>query len=124
MESKPGLWLEQGDALFLRGVQCKHCGCVQFPPQPYGCEACGADAQNLEEYLLPARGTLRVYTAVHHDQKLETPFQVAEVNTEASQPVRGRLEFPDATPGALVEGVLREIEGRERFVFVQSTEGE
>lgn len=115
---KPGLWQTKGDKILLRGVECRRCGSIQFPPQPYGCEACGADASQLQEKLILAEGELRTFTTVHLDQKLATPFQVAEVQTEASQPIRGRLEFPQAKQGALVRGAIREIEGKEQFVFV------
>lgn len=120
---KPGLWEARGGELLLRGIECGVCGSVQFPPQPYGCEACGADPGQLREKLFAAQGTLRTYTTVHHDQKLATPFQVAEVQTAASQPVRGRLEFPHAEPGSPVRGAIREIEGKERFVFVPLEDG-
>ncbi|MEM9624038.1 MAG: hypothetical protein AAF993_20535, partial [Pseudomonadota bacterium] len=92
------------------------------PPQPYGCEACGADPGQLQEKFFLAEGELRTYTTVHLDQKLATPFQVAEVQTAASQPVRGRLEFPQAEQGSLVRGAIRETEGKAQFVFV-SVEG-
>lgn len=120
---KPSLWEQKENELLLRGVECRLCGSIQFPPQLYGCEACGADESWLREKLIPAEGTLRTCTTVHLDQKLETPFQVAEVQTEASQPVRGRLEFPHAKLGSVVRGLIREIEGKERFVFVSKEGG-
>ncbi len=120
---QPNLWVTQGDELLLCGIRCNQCGSTQFPPQPYGCEACGADGSCLEEVRISSKGTLRAYTTVHLDQKLQTPFQVAEVQTEASQLVRGRLEFPQAELGSLVQGAVREIEGTQRFVFVPAVEG-
>ncbi len=102
----------------LRGVRCGACASVQFPPQPYGCEACGAAPQYLSEALIPARGTLHTLTTVHVDQKLTTPFRVAEIKTEADQFVRGRLDDSDAVVGGLVQGVVRQVEGTERVVFV------
>ncbi len=120
---KPGLWVLQDNEVLLRGTLCKACGSLQFPPQPYGCEACGADASLLEDHVFSSRGTLRTYTTVHLDQKLETPFQVAEVQTEASQLVRGRLECSEATSGVMLEGEIRDIDGEARFVFVPVREG-
>ena len=117
-EDNQELWVEQDDVILLRGVRCDECGSVLFPPQHYGCEACGADETHLAEALVPSEGKLRSFTTVYVHQKLETPYQVAEVETAVRQLVRGRLEHPDPKLGDMVTGRIQTIGEAPGFVFV------
>lgn len=123
-KQRQNLWTEQEGEVLLRSIKCGQCGSVQFPPQYYGCEECGASDAALEETLVPARGTLHTFTTVYLHEKLETPYQVGEVATAARQLVRGRLDHPDPKPGDDVVGTLREVDGEPQFVFVPKTDKE
>lgn len=112
------LWVEQDGAVLLRGMRCNACGGLFFPPQQYGCEACGADQTHLGEELLPSTGTLHSFTTVYVHHKLKTPYQVAEVQTRATQRVRGRLEHPDPRIGEVVTGSIQTVDGDPQFAFV------
>jgi uncharacterized OB-fold protein len=122
-EENPELWVEQDGAILLRGVRCDQCGSVLFPPQHYGCEACGADETHLAEALISSDGKLRSFTTVFVHQKLETPYQVAEVETAARQLVRGRLVHPDPKLGDQVTGVVGISGETVDFVFKPQAEG-
>ncbi len=124
MSEKRELWVEQSGVIFLRGVKCDRCGSVLFPPQAYGCEACGADETHLREFLFPSSGTLNSFTTVHVHPKLETPYKVAEVKTEARQLVRGRLEHEHPSVGEAVMGAVEVIDGTPQFIFVVPSEVE
>lgn len=116
------LWEDRGGTIMLRGVKCDQCGNVLFPPQHYGCEACGADETHLEEAVFASEGTLDTFTTVHVHHRLATPFKVAEVRTAASQPVRARLEHSDPKRGDAVVGCVQLIDGTPCFVFVPRAE--
>lgn len=66
---------------FLIGQRCRHCSRVAFPPDPYGCEACGALADQLEPMELRAAGAVRAVATVHrhHREVPPTPFTVAAI---------------------------------------------
>ncbi len=111
------LWVAEGDSVLLRGVHCRRCESLLFPPQQYGCEACGAEGQQLTEALIPAAGVLHSFTTVYVHPTVEVPFQVAEVLTEARQPIRARLEHPEPELGGRVEGHVQLIGDRSEVVF-------
>ena len=89
------------------GHRCRRCGRRAFPPDPYGCERCGATADELEAIDLAARGTIHALATVHrhHHPRPETPFTVATivlddgVTLKAVLTGRGEPEI-----GAAVEG--------------------
>ncbi len=66
---------------FLIGQQCRHCARVAFPPDPYGCEACGALIDQLEPIELRAAGVVQAVATVHrhHRDVPPTPFTVAAI---------------------------------------------
>ncbi len=107
--------------MLLKGVRCKNCGSILFPPQPYGCEACGADGASLEDFEFSSRGTLHSFTTVYVHSKIETPYQVAEVQTAARQYVRARLEHPDPRVGDDVTGSVRMTGDIAQFVFAPAS---
>lgn len=122
MSDREDLWIEKGSEIFLRGVRCSNCESVLFPPQPYGCEACGADGGALENVEISSLGTLHSFTTVYVHPKIETPYQVAEVQTEARQYVRARLDHPRPQVGEDVVGSIRTIDGAAQFVFVPASQ--
>lgn len=123
MSDREDLWIEKGSEIFLRGVRCSNCGSILFPPQPYGCEACGAEGGSLEDFEFSSQGTLHSFTTVYVHPKIETPYQVAEVQTEARQYVRARLDHPDPQVGDAVIGCIQINDDDDaQFVFVPTSQ--
>lgn len=77
----------------LRATRCDVCGTRYFPPQRFGCEACGADGDALADELIEGWGTVHASTTVHHHPfGLPVPFAVAEILLDAGPTVRGLLD--------------------------------
>ena len=119
---KAELWVEKDGVVLVRGVRCGKCGNVLVPPQHFGCEACGADDTHLVDAPVPSTGKLHTFTTVHLHPKLKTPFKVAEVEIDAGQLVRGRLEHLDPKMGDSVEGSIQVIDDSLQFVFIPQPE--
>jgi uncharacterized OB-fold protein len=80
----------------LNGGRCKKCGYVFFPPQTYGCESCGATADQLEPMALGGAGTLHSFATVHLHQDrsgkgLQAPFTVGLIVLDGGPAVRSIL---------------------------------
>lgn len=95
----------------LKGICCKSCGRVAFPPQSYGCERCGASGENLEACLLSSRGRLISFARVnmHHGKDIKVPFTIGEIKLEDGPVIRVTLVEDNNTAfslGQLVEGIL------------------
>lgn len=101
-----------GSQPLLAGHRCEECGRVAFPPDPYGCEACGATVDRLSPVDLPARGRIRALAEVHRHHRPEppTPFTVATIVLEAGPVLKAVLDQPHgwSRVGAEVIGVVTE----------------
>jgi len=80
----------------LNGGRCKKCGYVFFPPQTYGCEFCGATAEQLEAVALAGAGKLHSFATVHLHQDrsgkgLQAPFTVGLIVLDDGPAVRAIL---------------------------------
>jgi hypothetical protein len=80
----------------LNGGRCKKCGYVFFPSQTYGCEFCGATAEQLEPVALAGAGKLHSFATVHLHQDrsgkgLQAPFTVGLVVLDDGPAVRAIL---------------------------------
>lgn len=77
----------------LNGGRCQACGYVFFPPQHYGCEACGAPPEKLEPVSIRGSGTLHSFATVHlHQSKsIETPFTVGVIVLDDGPTTRSLL---------------------------------
>ena len=77
----------------LNGGRCRACGYVFFPPQSYGCEYCGASANQLEGQSLRGAGALASFATVHlHQGKdMEAPFTVGVIVLDDGPAVRAIL---------------------------------
>jgi len=66
---------------------------VFFPPQRYGCEACGAPPDQLEPATLGGRGLLHSFATVHlHQGKgIEAPFTVGVIVLDDGPAIRSIL---------------------------------
>jgi len=101
--------LHEGPPLTLRGHRCTGCDRVFFPPDPFACERCGADLDQLEEIALTAEGTIRAAATVHrhHHPTPPTPFTVAVIELDEGPVLKSMvLDASDADVGARVCGVL------------------
>ena len=103
--AEPTLYSAEG-SVALHGRRCTACGHVCFPPQAYGCEACGAGPQSLASQDLPACGTLVASVAVLRHPL--APFTVGTVLLDSGPAVRAVIEAPgsDLLPGTRMRGVL------------------
>ena len=77
----------------LNGRRCRACGYVFFPPQSYGCEYCGASAEQLEVKALSGAGALASFATVHlHQGKdMEAPFTVGVIVLDDGPAIRAIL---------------------------------
>jgi len=98
-----------GEPPTILGHECRACGRRAFPPDPYGCERCGATADELAPIELVASGTVHALATVHrhHHDRPETPFTVATVVLDDGITLKGVLtgDLASAGVGSRVEGV-------------------
>ncbi|MGI9611484.1 MAG: Zn-ribbon domain-containing OB-fold protein [Acidimicrobiales bacterium] len=85
----------------LIGHVCGACGRQAFPPDPYGCERCGAPAKELVRCELEARGTIQAVAVVHrhHRPVPPTPFTVATIVLGDGIALKAVLDEGEAEPG-------------------------
>jgi hypothetical protein len=93
--AQPNLYTA-GAAPKLNGGHCKKCGYTFFPPQTYGCESCGATADQLEPIAMAGAGKLHSFATVHLHQDrsgkgLEAPFTVGLIVLDDGPAVRAIL---------------------------------
>ena len=91
----------------LAATRCPACGRLATPPEPYGCEGCGAPAATLEPIELAATGSVRATATVHRHHKPDpaTPFTVVEVALDGGGPALKGVLAPGLDPPAIVERV-------------------
>ncbi len=89
----PGLYPAHGEHPPLLGQCCAGCGHIAFPPNPYGCESCGAEPDSLESRELPGTGKLAAFATVHlhAGNEIEVPFAVGVVVLDDGPAVRATL---------------------------------
>jgi uncharacterized OB-fold protein len=80
-------------AAALAASRCGSCGLVAFPAERYGCERCGAPADDHEAVELPANGRIASFAEVHrhHQPEPPTPFVVAAVDVDGGPALKGVL---------------------------------
>lgn len=101
--------LRLGDTPTIVGHRCTSCSRVAFPPDPYGCEQCGATADALADIELQPTGTITALATVHrhHRPQPEVPFTVATITLDAGVSLKGVLLSGEAASvGDRVRGVL------------------
>ncbi|MBV6510289.1 MAG: hypothetical protein JJLCMIEE_03428 [Acidimicrobiales bacterium] len=98
-----------GSAARLRGRRCAACGYVFFPPQDFGCERCGAAADQLVPAELKGTGTLLACVTVyfHPLQEPTTPFTVASILLDDGPAIRSLLVGAGETEAQCLEPGLR-----------------
>jgi uncharacterized OB-fold protein len=114
-------WSDDGGTPTVLGVRCAACGATLFPPQHFGCTACGARGDQLLAVSIPATGTLNSYAMVHRHQSHPTPYMVGEVVLDAGPMVRSLLA-PELSPriGQRVQGAL--LDDGQTLVFTGAKE--
>ncbi len=109
--------IELSDPPMIKGQRCRRCRRTAFPPDPYGCEQCGAELEDLAPVALAASGTIHAVATVHrhHNPQPETPFTVATIVLDDEVTLKGVLDGDgsQATIGQRVEGVLVPFETSE-----------
>ncbi len=77
----------------LNGTRCRTCGRVATPPEPYGCEQCGALIDSLEAIEVAATGVVHSSAVVHRHHRPDpvTPFTVIEVVLDDGPALKGLL---------------------------------
>ncbi len=96
------------------GTRCA-CGRVAVPPEPYGCEVCGALTDTLAPIEVELAGVVRGAATVHrhHRPEPKTPFTVVEIALDAGPVLKGVLDPESPAPtiggrilGDVLEGML------------------
>ena len=93
----------------IYGFRCMDCNRVAFPPDPYGCEKCGATPDRFETAALAPTGRIHSLATVHrhHHPSPETPFTVATITLDDGPTLKAVLVGSDKpTVGASVVGCL------------------
>jgi uncharacterized protein len=118
------LWSEEAGGAVLHAMKCEACSVVLFPPQRFGCVACGAAPEQLRRASIPAAGRVHSFAVVNRHHSHPTPYTIAEVELDAGPLVRGLLEDGARLHAGLrVAGKPVQVEGRSELVFVPE-EGE
>ncbi|MCZ7536975.1 MAG: zinc ribbon domain-containing protein [Acidimicrobiia bacterium] len=125
---EPTLYDADGSAApVLHGRRCASCGHAFFPPQGYGCEACGALPELLAPEEMPGAGTLVASVDVRSHPL--APFTVGIIALDAGPAIRAVIETQGATltPGTRMRATLVATDGRDgsevselRFVAADS----
>jgi uncharacterized protein len=107
----------------LRATRCGSCGLVAAPPEPIGCERCGAPAASLVATDIEAVGTVTAVAVVHHHARPEppTPFVVVEVALDAGPVVRSMLRGAAAPGPELGQRVTGSFDAEGRYGFDRAT---
>lgn len=90
------------------------CGRLAFPPNPHGCEACGAAGALVAEEMLAGRGRLLAFVTTHHanQRDIPVPYTVASIALESGPVIRALMSKPlgdglgvnDPVEAVVVEG--------------------
>ncbi len=101
---------EVGSGRTVAGTRCG-CGRVAVPPEPYGCDVCGALPATLAAIEVELVGVVRGVATVHrhHRPEPKTPFTVVEMALDAGPVLKGVLDAESPAPtigGRIVGDVL------------------
>ncbi len=107
--------LKMTDPPVMVGHRCAICLRIAFPPDPYGCEKCGALATELDEFELEAKGSVRAVATVHrhHHPSPSTPFTVGVVELVGGPVLKAIVEGEAVAVGDSVIGVLVDVEDND-----------
>ncbi len=93
-------------AAVLKGRRCG-CGYTFFPPQDYGCEACGAGPDTLSPVDLSGRGVLESFVTVHKNRfgTPKPPFCVGTIRLDDGPSIVALLACADEGELAIGQAV-------------------
>jgi uncharacterized protein len=106
----------------LHGQRCGDCGALSFPPNPYGCERCGASHDRLAPQELAGAGELLAFATVHlhPGDDIDAPFTVGVIELDDGPCVRATLIGTDDRglyPGMRMEAQVTQQRGAEELRF-------
>lgn len=109
----------------LLAIRCRRCDTLAFPPQPFGCEHCGAPGDDLAPEPLAPTGTVLARATVQRDLfGRPVPYTIIELALDDGLAIRGLLATPTAEGcpiGSRVHGVLADAgadpDGPAELVF-------
>lgn len=91
----------------LNGQRCGDCGVLFFPPNPYGCEFCGAPPEQLVPAKIAGRGTLRALASGRHPTRESTTLGVVDLDDGPTVRCLLRHAADDVpAPGERVEATI------------------
>jgi uncharacterized OB-fold protein len=99
------VWRRSESGVVLIGWACRRCGKRGIPRQKFGCEACGAPGDEIDESTFPALGVLRSSASVERHAVWPVPFMLGEIELD-SGPIIHSFLSADTTwkPGVRVAG--------------------
>lgn len=99
------VWKRSEDGVVLIGWACRRCGKRGIPRQKFGCEACGAPGEEIDESSFPALGVLRSSASVERHAVWPVPFMLGEIELDGGPIIHSFLSA-DTTwkPGVRVAG--------------------
>ncbi|MEM5516453.1 OB-fold domain-containing protein [Henriciella sp. AS95] len=99
----------------LKGQRCGSCDRVAFPPNPYGCETCGAFGAQVEEQLLAGKGRLLAFVTTHHanQRDISVPYTIASIALEDGPVVRALMNTPTDSALKVNDAVESVLVGRQ-----------
>lgn len=111
------LYEKQDAAIALQGQHCRRCGRLAFPPNPYGCEQCGASADMLENTLLSGRGRLLAFVDVNRAVRpnVTVPYTVGSIALEDGPVIRALMNAGAAS---------LQVDGRVEAELIEMPEGD
>ncbi|MBI5258956.1 MAG: hypothetical protein HY855_20800 [Burkholderiales bacterium] len=116
------------DAPVLRMAHCARCGAYSYPPEAWGCRACGAAADALDAVPCPETPRLKNFVTVHSELApgLPVPCVIGEVALAPGVVEEALIGVADES-GLRLDMPLRAEalveDGRARWRFVPVAEG-
>lgn len=110
MRAMSELFLDQTTPHLL-GQQCRTCSTIAFPPNPHGCERCGAPPAELLEHPLEGRGRLTAFATTHLPPRkdMAAPFTVGVIKLDAGPVIRALMTGPTSDALAVGDAVQAQI---------------
>ena len=110
----------------LLGQKCGCCAAVAFPPNPHGCESCGATPERLFDHPLDGYGQLRAFATTHLSSRkdLKAPFTVAVIALDGGPVIRALMTAPTdegLSVGAAVRAKIVSLEDGGRQLRFEPT---
>lgn len=119
------LWSQLGDSVVLNGLRCSGCETFLFPPQSFGCPACGAHGAALTPATIPPLGRLHSFAVVNLHATYPTPYTIGEVELDTGPVIRALVD--DSVPCEVndrVRGQVVQTDNGPELMFIGLEEGQ